>query len=400
MTSPIRIGIEAQRIFRSNKHGMDVVAVETIRHMVRMIEEHDLPVQLVVFVRDGPDRCLPSSPHLAVRPVAGQSYPTWEHAALPNAVRTSGVDLLHCTSNTAPLNVSVPLVVTLHDVIFMEAPLGLRGGTPYQMLGNAYRRFSMPHVVQQARAICTVSRYEASRITSVFPSAAERLHVVPNGIRASFSPPEDASLIRDGYNLPSRYLFLLGNTAPKKNFAGALRAYGTYADQAQDPLPLVVADLSTERLHVRLQQCDRPDLAAHIHTTGYIPHADLPAVYAGASLFLYPSLRESFGLPILEAMSCGTPVITSDRAAMPEVAGTGALLVDPTSPRDIALAVQRVLNNHRLRRALVERGYDRVHAYGWMQTARRLLDVYQDVLGTEAFASIPSLAASCGTPSN
>lgn len=382
----MRIGIEAQRIFRPAKHGMDIVALETIRHLVRIAPQHTV----VVFVRPDADPCLDPAPNLEVREVPALSYPTWEQVALPKAVRAANVDVLHCTSNTAPLDVDVPLVVTLHDVIFLEgrAPW-MRPGTWYQRLGNTYRRAIVPPALRRADAVVTVSDYERQRIAERLPEVADRLSVVHNGLSEAFRPVTDAAsqrAVRQRYDLPERFLLFLGNTDPKKNVPNVLDGYVRYARMQQaepaDPLPLVVADFSRERLTEHLHRLNAHDLADAVHLPGYIAHDDLPALYSQAAVFLYPSLRESFGLPILEAMACGAPVVTSDAASMPEVAGDAACLVDPHDPDDLAVTLRRILQHPEMQTGLRTRGLDRAARFSWTAAAERLLPLYHSVART------------------
>ncbi|MEM6327974.1 MAG: glycosyltransferase family 1 protein [Bacteroidota bacterium] len=376
----MRIGIEAQRLFRARKHGMDIVALELLRRLPTLATEHEF----VAFVRPGEDRCLTSRDNLEVVEVEARSYPSWEQVALPRAAAEAGVDLLHCTANTAPLRSPVPVVLTLHDIIFLEggSPL-LRGGTAYQRLGNQYRRATVPGAVRRAARVTTVSRYEAGRIAERFPEVANRLDVVSNAVGEHFAPVSDPVRLaeaRGRYGLPSRFAFLLGNTDPKKNIPGAVEAYVRYAREAEAPVPLVVADLAPEALDAHLRTLGAMDLRDLFVLPGYVAHADLPAVYTLCDAFLYPSLRESFGLPILEAMASGAPVLTSDAASMPEVAGDAALLVDPRQPAEIAGALARLLTDTPLRRSLRETGRQRAAAFSWDRAAEEMLAVYRSVL--------------------
>jgi glycosyltransferase involved in cell wall biosynthesis len=375
----MRIGIEAQRLFRANKHGMDVVALETIRHLVDAAPEHTF----VVFVRPGPDPCLEPHPNLEVRRVDGWSYPTWEQHALPRAVHRANVDLLHCTNNTAPFRLHVPLVLTLHDVIFLEGTsLWPQGGTLYQRLGNIYRRGVVPPAARRADRVVTVSDHERGRIADRLPALDGRLAVVPNAVSDRFAPVTDSATrraVRRRYNLPDEFLLFFGNTDPKKNMRRVVAAYVQYTVTADAPRPLVVADYDRDRLHDHLRALGHPDLIERFCLPGYLAHSDMPAVYSQATAFLYPSLRESFGLPILEAMACGTPVLTSTTAAMPEVAGPAALRVDPHDRDALAEGIRTLDEQPSLRRTLTARGRDRARSFSWSRTAEALLPLYEEV---------------------
>lgn len=380
----MRIGIEAQRLFRPRKHGMDVVALELLRRLPNLAPEHEF----VAFVRPGEDRCLKSKDNLEVVEVEARSYPTWEQTALPRAAAEAGVDLLHCTANTAPLASPVPVVLTLHDIIFLEggSPL-LRGGSAYQRAGNQYRRWVVPSAVRRATRVTTVSAYEAERIAERFPSAADRLDVVSNAVSEQFAPVTDPvrlAQVRERYGLFDRFAFLLGNTDPKKNIPNTVEAYARYADRTPDAVRLVIADLAPERLTDMLQVIGAEHLRDRFVLPGYMAHADLPAVYSLCDVFLYPSLRESFGLPILEAMASGAPVVTSDAASMPEVAGPAALLVDPRQPAAITEALERVLASVPLRRTLRERGLRWAQAFSWDRAAEQMLHTYEAAARSES----------------
>lgn len=376
----MRIGIEAQRLFRARKHGMDVVALELLRRLPALAPEHTF----VAFVRPGEDRCLEPAANLEVVEVPGTSYPTWEQVALPRAAAEAGVDLLHCTANTAPLRSPIPVVLTLHDVIFLEGGSPLtRGGTAYQRLGNQYRRWVVPTAVRRAARVTTVSAYEAGRIAERFPGLADRLDVVSNAVSERFAPVTDPvrlAEVRERYGLYQRFAFLLGNTDPKKNIPAAVEAYVRYADRTPEAVKLAVADLAPERLDEMLRGLGAEHLRDRFVLPGYMAHADLPAVYSLCDAFLYPSLRESFGLPILEAMASGAPVITSDAASMPEVAGGAARLVDPRRPADIADALEEVLTTIPVRRDLRAGGLRRAKAFLWDHAAAAMLESYHAAL--------------------
>ena len=367
----MKIAIEAQRIFRPNKHGMDFVALETIRELQKMDHENEY----FIFVSPGEDKCLKSSENVHVIELECPTYPLWEQVALPRAVKRIRPDLLHCTSNTAPLNCPVPLVLTLHDIIYLEkrqsSSLSL-----YQEMGWHYRRLVVPRILPKCKKIITVSRFERQRILDALHLSDEQLVAVYNGFNSHFHLQPKAPEITRKYIDADEYLFFLGNTDPKKNTPLTLKAYSLYVKRSANPLPLLIADLQESVIDRILTEQNIREIKPLLNYPGYIPHADLPAVYNGASAFLYTSLRESFGIPLLEAMACGTPVISSNTSAIPEVAGTGAILVNPEKPEEIAAQLLRLEQDSAFRNAQIAYGLERVKSFSWEQTARRLLNIY------------------------
>lgn len=373
----MRIGIEAQRLLRPHKHGMDIVALETIRALANQPDH-----EYVVFVKPDVARySLPHAPNMTIVELPGGPYPVWEQYALPNAIRQYGLDLLHCTANTAPLRSAVPMVVTLHDIIFLENRI--TGGTWYQRLGNLYRRWNVPRVMADCARIVTVSDYERQRIIEHLRIAPERVVTVHNAVSPQFqvvNEPAALAQVRVQYRLPESFIFFLGNTDPKKNVRNVLRSLLLLKQRGQLPLPLVMSNVSESYVNGLLTELGAAALADDIVLSGYVPNTTLPLLYNAATVFLCPSLRESFGLPILEAMACGTPVLTASTSAMPEVAGDAALLADPASVDDMASQLHRLLTQPGLRADLRQRGLERAKLFSWQNTAQQLLSVYEQVV--------------------
>lgn len=370
----MKIAIEAQRIFRTNKHGMDFVALETIRELQKTDRENEY----YILVAPGEDHCLTPSANMHIVEIKCPTYPLWEQVALPRTVKKIKPDLLHCTSNTAPVNCNVPLVLTLHDIIFLEKKAGTNHSL-YQNLGWHYRRIVVPRILSKCRKIITVSQFECDRIQKVLGLKPGQLIAIHNGFSKHFKPIENSGLITRKYLSAEKYIFFLGNTDPKKNTARTLKAYSLYLKQSENPLPLLIADLQEAVIDRILQDEGIPEIKSMLSYPGYITHADLPAIYNGASVFLYPSLRESFGIPLLEAMSCGTPVITSCTSAIPEIAGDGAILINPEDANAIADELIRLERSPEYRQEQINYGFERVKCFSWEKTARQLLEVYNHI---------------------
>jgi glycosyltransferase involved in cell wall biosynthesis len=212
----------------------------------------------------------------------------------------------------------------------------------------------------------------------------KKLRAVYNGVGEHFKPIVDSGL-RDEYrrkfNLPESYIFFLGNTVQKKNTPGTLKAYALFLKKTGLNMPLVMLDFDQSDLERILNEIGEPELRSKIHLTGYVSNQELPGIYSLADIFLYPSFRESFGIPILEAQRCGTPVITSNTSSMPEVAGDGALIIDPFSPEDICDAMIRITADAEIRNDLVNKGFANAGKFSWKAMAEKVYSIYNEVVG-------------------
>ncbi len=370
----MRIGIEAQRIFRKNKHGMDFVVLQEIKELQKMDTPHDY----FVFVKPGVDRCIESSEHVHIIEVNCPSYPLWEQWALPRAARKAGVDILHCTSNTAPIWCDIPLVLTLHDIIFLE-PRDKKNKSLYQNLGYFYRRWNVPRILKKCRRIITVSDFELGNIKQKLQLPDSQLKMIYNGYNEWFRPIESDKQQYRKYIADAGYFFFLGNTDPKKNTERTLVAYAKYLELSEVKRPLLMADLDQEYLNGIIERNGIEAIRDHIVMPGYIINSDLPYIYNNAFAFLYTSLRESFGIPLLEAMACGTPVITSNKSSMPEIAGHDAILINPESSDEIALKMLQLERDTDFYQRQKAVGLERAKLFSWRKTTENLLRLYEEV---------------------
>jgi len=379
----MKIGIEGQRLFRKKKHGMDMVALELIRNL----QEIDKENEYFIFIKPDEDELvIQETPNFKIIKLEGGSYPQWEQFALPKAAGNYGWEILHCTSYTAPLNCNIPLVVTLHDIIYMESSyLKILTGsaTSYQKFGNVYRKIVIPRIVKMSRKIITVSHFEKNRIGEFFGLKGDnRLTAVYNGVSEHFKPVKDQSelsRVKEKYHLPDNYFFFLGNTDPKKNTIGTLKAFSDYLKQSGSDYKLVMLDYDRSELDKLLTEIGDKNLINSIVLTGYVINTDLPSIYSQAKVFLYPSLRESFGIPMLEAMACGVPVITSNTSSMPEVAGNGALIIDPFKPEEITSGLSKLVDDEDLRNKLIAEGLVQAEKFSWKAMAQSVLDIYREI---------------------
>ncbi len=376
----MKIGIEGQRLFRRKKHGMDMVALELIKNLQQIDTENEY----VIFVKpDEDNKCIPEAKNFKIVELSGGFYPIWEQFLLPKAAEAAGCDILHCTSNTAPIRCKVPVITIIHDIIYLERlNLLKKGATLYQKFGNLYRRLIVPTVARTSKAVVTVSNYEKERIKN-FLGLTNELYAIYNGVGEHFKVIEDKDVLlaaRKKYNLPERFLFFLGNTDPKKNTPNVLRAFAEINRKSDIAYKLVMLDFDENALLAILKNIGCTEIRKDIVMTGYVPNAELPAIINQCKVFLYPSLRESFGIPILEGMACGVPVITSNTSSMPEVAGNAAAIVDPAKPKEIANAIEKILSDEEYRLVLCEKGVERAKMFSWRNMASAYLDLYKHII--------------------
>jgi glycosyltransferase involved in cell wall biosynthesis len=379
----MKIGIEAQRLFRTKKHGMDIVALE----LIKSLQQVDTENEYHIFVKKDVDSgCIQfTNPNFILHELPSLPYPIWEQIFLSFYIRKLKLDLLHCTANTAPIFCPCKKVVTLHDIIFLEAnPIG-GNGTLYQQFGNLYRKYVVPFVVKTSELLMTVSYFEQKRIIDYFGLNEEKVKVVYNGVGPHFfhqHNEQEKVALKKEYGLPENYILFLGNKNPKKNLPNVIKACERYMQKNEQAWNLVVLDFPKENLLEFIESEGlSKGLLDKVVSIGYVNNQKLPLLIQASQLFLYPSLRESFGIPILEAMACGVPVITSNTSSMPEVSADCAILVNPESIDEISEAIFKIQNDYELRERLVKDGLNRSLSFSWDSSAKTSLEIYKNVVG-------------------
>ena len=286
---------------------------------------------------------------------------------LARQARSAGVDLVHCPAPFAPLSIDRPLVLTIHDL------LPLRHPELFPRLTVGHMRLLLGRAARRAARVIAVSEYTAGEVVELLGVPAERVVVSLEGVSARFRPASTApEWLNERFGIPGRYVLCVGNLEPRKNLAAAIRAFE--AARADDCSLLVVGARGwRNREFERTLERTR----AHVVVAGYVDDDDLVPLYGGAACLVFPSLYEGFGLPPLEAMACGTPVIASDRTSLPEVVGDAGLLVDPLDEEAIADAIRELLDDEERARELGERGRARAAHFTWERTAELTVAAYR-----------------------
>ena len=301
----------------------------------------------------------------------------WEQLVLPLALRQTGVDLLHAMAFVAPLYEACPFVVTVYDLSFVHYP------QLFRPLNRHYLSFFGRRSARRARRVLAISESTRQDVIRAWGVPPERVDVVYCGVDPAFRPlsAEELDAFRRQRNLPEHFALFLGTLEPRKNLDTLLEAYARWC-QAQPSAPmLVIAGARGWYFQHVFASMEQLDLGDRVQFAGYVPAAELPAWYGAADLFVYPSQYEGFGLPVLEAMACGTPVITSDRSSLPEVVGEAGCLVSPDDASQLAESMRRVWSDDELRQAMRELGLARAAQFSWEQTARQTIACYERALG-------------------
>src|SRR5215510_7215167 len=286
------------------------------------------------------------------------------------------VDVLH-VQYTAPPFCRIPVVVMIHDLAFERMP------ETFTRRGSFQLKLTVRWTAKKAVKVATVSEYSRQDLLDIYKLPPEKVVVTYNGVESSFTPqplvPNEAEEVRRRFGVSRDFLLAVGSLQPRKNLVRLIRAYARLRSERQDFSPqLVIVGRKLWLAHEIFDEVIRQCWADDVILTGYVADEDLPALYRAARAFVYPSLFEGFGLPPLEAMACGTLVVTSDVSSLPEITGDAALLIDPNDERALANALIEVVNNDRLRAELREKGIAQAKKFTWRDAAEKTLRLYQE----------------------
>ena len=293
-------------------------------------------------------------------------------------LRRHPVDLLH-VQFTAPPFCPCPVVASIHDLSFKHLPKTFKRRSRMQL------RLTVGQTARKAARILALSEYSRGDIIETYGIAPDRVLVTPPAAPGHFAPVTEATelaRVRRNYGIEDEYILSVGSIQPRKNLARLIAAYASLRRlRPQAKLPqLVLVGKKAWLFDETLRAAAEHDLTSVIIFTGYVPEADLPPLYSGARCFIYPSYFEGFGLPVLEAMQCGTPVIAGNRTSLPEVVGDAGLLVDPFDEQALALAMAGIIENSDLAAELRVKGLKRARDFSWRKTARMTLEVYMQAV--------------------
>jgi glycosyltransferase involved in cell wall biosynthesis len=311
----------------------------------------------------------------------------WQQLRLPRRLERGDADLLWSPLQTLPVRCPVPAVVTVHDLTVLLMPDAHRAKVRWSQVPFLARS------LERARRVVAVSEATAADLRFHFPQAFQaepgKLRVIHHGVSPAFRPaePDERQAIREELGTPEGYLLYAGTLEPRKNVEGVLDAWLALCANDPGTPPLVLAGGSGWRSRALLRKIERirstgsREAGGDLRVLGRVDDDHLARLYRGATLFVYPSFYEGFGMPVLEAMASGTPVVTSDRSSLPEVAGGAALTVRPEDPTILAGALRHLLANPGQARELAERGLARAATFRWETAAAQMEEVFREALG-------------------
>ncbi|HEX9726037.1 MAG TPA: glycosyltransferase family 1 protein [Vicinamibacteria bacterium] len=363
----MKIGVDVRELQRTTRTGIGRV----VENFISETPSLDPAARLFLYA-DDTTRTNLHGERIQVR-VLGQPTTVWfDQIALPAALARDGVDVFFSPYYKAPLAAPCPSVITIHDVLFLK----VGGRRVKNLLFKPWARLLASRVAR----VLTDSEHSRHDLQDTLGFQRSRIEVVPLGVSSLFSPTarQDTPRVARKLGLARDYILSVTNFRGHKNDELLVRAFATIASQTPD-IDLVLAGraaVSTRKLE---DLVDRLELGGRVVLSGLIPDEDLPALYAGARVFAFPSLYEGFGLPVLEAMASGVPVACSNSSSLPEIASEAALLLDPRNVLGWTVGLRRLLTDEPLRKTLVEAGLTRARGFSWRNSAARILSVLAEV---------------------
>lgn len=375
---PIHIGLNAHLLSLSQSYrgaGISWYIVNLLKNLAQASPDFCYSA----FLSDRTFRELSLGLHMSRLPTQRPAVRIlWEQFIQPVALRRARVDLLHALAFVAPLAVPCPFVVTVYDLSFLRYPEAFR---PFN---RWYLRQFTANSVKRARAVIAISESTRQDVINLLGAPPERVHTIYCGADEQFRPlpATEIAAFKAARALPETFVLFLGTLEPRKNVDGLIRAYARWREQEPDAPPLIIAGGKGWYYQHIFALVQSLNLMDSVRFADYVPQNELPLWYNAASLFVYPSHFEGFGLPVLEAMACGTPVITSTASSLPEVTGAdgAACLVNPADTVALAGAMQQLLVDRDLRLAMSQQGLNRAAEFRWDKTARETVEVYRKAI--------------------
>lgn len=374
----MRIALDARTIYRPTRRGTGKNLIDLYTTVARRRRDWHI---LAYHRNDGELPDVIDEPNIEPRLIEmpGDRIEAWGRWRLPMAAWRDGADVLHCPANHCPTWMPIPTVVTIHDLIPLDMTRG-RDGTEIRLFEQ-----SVKSACKRARAIITPSHYTRDRLIEEHGADADRVAVNHWAADRNIDKVGKEQFLRifTRYGIDRQFVLHFGAPAPRKNTRRVLEAWALIGSKTRSKNQLVIVGLDGKSLNDMRRRVHNLGLTDSVILHGFADEHDLPALLGAARVLAYPSLSEGFGLPILDAWTTDTPVLTSDTTSLPEIAGDAALLVNPTDPRNIAAGMHRLLRDKAMRRQVIMAGRERRDLFCWEKTADRFIDVMQHAVAQE-----------------
>ena len=380
----MKIGIDS-RFAVHRRRGIGNYTLKLIQYIAKIDGKNDY---ILYTDREDIDHVLPQTKNFKIKELRPSNYLVWEQIMLPFQAARDAVQILHCTGNTAPLLIDrrIKVIATVHDVMYLKNYTDLpKSSSVYQGMGRMYRKAIVPRAARRISMLLTVSEYSKKDIMRHLPDLNEtRIKAIYEAANEKYQRVDKATALRKinhQYHIDRNYILTLGALDPRKNTKLVIASYMELKCNNLINEKLVIVGIPNWKQTPYYRLVQDSNVREDIVFTDYVSEDDLVSLYNGATLFLYPSLYEGFGIPPLEAMSCGVPVITSGTTSIPEIVGDAALLIDPRNGEQLKGALMKLLNEEELRNRLAARGLEQARKFSWLKMAEATLEVYERVYG-------------------
>lgn len=374
--SQLRIGIDA-RFYGPKQKGLG----RYVQKLVENLEKVDLNNQYIIFLRqENWSDYQPSNPNFKKVLADYRWYSLPEQILMPIKIWQAKVDLMHYPHFNVPIFCLKPFVVTIHDLVLRKFPTR-RASTlnPFlYWLKNLAYRLVVYLAIKRAKKIIAVSNYTKKDILKYFKVKPEKIEVVYEGAPARRDSPSDTVLVSEGLSLPKPYILYVGNAYPHKNLERLILSFKKLIEDKQIDCQLVLVG-ELDYFYQRLREMSSVVPSGKIIFTDFVSDKELTSLYQNASLYVFPSLGEGFGLPPLEAMAFGLPVVCSRATCLPEVLGQAVVYFDPENIEEMAEKIKQVLKDKQLQEKLIVQGFKRIQKYQWSKMAQETLKIYKTV---------------------
>jgi len=383
----MKIGIDARFLTHPQPGGFKTYTENLVAALANLDQENEY----FLYVDRDPttNDLIPAKRNFQTRIVAGSipaiGYPWREQIGLSRQAAKDWVDVFHSPCLTAPLRLTCPLVITIHDMIWAYPEKFSRSSSQSikRRLMERYNYWIPKFAIGRASAIITVSNAARESIEEYLKPNHRNLFVTyeaPNRIFRPVKDEECLAAVRRKYNLPSKFILAIGSADPRKNISCLLEAYSLLPSELQRQYQLAIVWTHMFLAQELSAQVEKLQLRDNVQFLQHVSNTDLAALYNIASLFAFPSLYEGFGLPLLEAMACGAPVIAANTSSIPEIVADAAILFEARDPQELSKTMTRVLCNDELRAIMIQKGFMRNTIFAWEKCARETLTVYREIL--------------------